>query len=222
MIHKEILDLHRQELLRKITLFISHDNFYLAGGTALSLQRGYRKSVDFDFFTEDKFDERELYLALKDEFSAAQHQAVGRGTCDTIIEGVQVSFFRYPYPVLHLVSGFPEYPDLQMAGIKDIACMKMEAVANRGAKKDFYDLYQIITETGYHAEDLMKLFQEKYGADADAIDFVARGLCYFEDARSQKFGDLYKPADWGTIEETMSKLSFELSSLIDREYRQGE
>jgi hypothetical protein len=132
MIHKEILDLHRQELLRKITRFISHDNFYLAGGTALSLQRGYRKSVDFDFFTEDKFDERGLYLALRDEFSAARHPVVGRVTCDTIIEGVQVRFFRYPYPVLHLVSGFPEYPDLQMAGIKDIACVNYPRPKGRG------------------------------------------------------------------------------------------
>jgi len=33
-------------------------NAYLAGGTALALQFGHRISVDLDFFTDKKFDEK--------------------------------------------------------------------------------------------------------------------------------------------------------------------
>jgi len=41
--------------------FLKTGNWYLAGGTALSLQRGHRQSVDLDFFTpESTFDEAKM------------------------------------------------------------------------------------------------------------------------------------------------------------------
>ena len=222
MIHNEILDQHRQDLLQRVANFMKDSAFYLAGGTALSLQRGYRKSVDFDFFTPEKFDPAALYYDLRDEFPAIQRQNIGRGTCDTIIEGVQVSFFRYPYSVLDLVPGTPEYPNLKIASVPDIACMKMEAIANRGARKDFYDLYQVLKDNRYTAEDLFSLFQRKYRTDSNAISFVVQGLSYFEDARDQQLGDLFKPADWKDIEKTMTQLSSDLAAVVDREYYQKD
>jgi len=35
-------------------------DFYLASGTALSLQFGHRRSIDLDWFSKEKFDTRKL------------------------------------------------------------------------------------------------------------------------------------------------------------------
>ncbi|MBI5742597.1 MAG: nucleotidyl transferase AbiEii/AbiGii toxin family protein [Candidatus Niyogibacteria bacterium] len=51
---KAFVFLSQQEWLKR-------SKWYLAGGTALALQAGNRKSLDLDFFTEEKnFDEKKL------------------------------------------------------------------------------------------------------------------------------------------------------------------
>ncbi|RKY40602.1 MAG: hypothetical protein DRP81_09195, partial [Candidatus Omnitrophota bacterium] len=54
-----ILDKKQREILKKIG-FLKKYGFYLAGGTALALQINHRTSLDFDFYTEKKFDSRKL------------------------------------------------------------------------------------------------------------------------------------------------------------------
>ena len=61
----EILDPHRTNLLKKLISSPLLSPFYLAGGTALSLQLGLRVSVDFDFFTQNRFSPDVLYTDLK-------------------------------------------------------------------------------------------------------------------------------------------------------------
>ena len=48
--HLEILDERCIHLVRELAEIPETTCFYLAGGTALSLQLGLRKSYDFDFF----------------------------------------------------------------------------------------------------------------------------------------------------------------------------
>lgn len=46
--------------------WLKESRWYLAGGTALALQAGHRKSFDLDFFTEEKnFDEKKFPLSPK-------------------------------------------------------------------------------------------------------------------------------------------------------------
>ncbi len=49
-----VIDKKRKEPLPLLKEF--KNQFYLARGTALALQLGHRKSVDFDFFSTEKFD----------------------------------------------------------------------------------------------------------------------------------------------------------------------
>ena len=44
--------------------FFSRDKWYLAGGTALALQSGHRKSYDLDFFSEHPFDGEKIFFAV--------------------------------------------------------------------------------------------------------------------------------------------------------------
>ena len=49
---KKILNPAQEKLLPLLKMF--RNEFYLAGGTAIALQIGHRKSVDFDLFSAKK------------------------------------------------------------------------------------------------------------------------------------------------------------------------
>lgn len=61
----EILDETRKEILFKIVKNIDLKDYYLAGGTALSLQMGLRESFDFDFFVPHEFNTDDLLEQLR-------------------------------------------------------------------------------------------------------------------------------------------------------------
>src|ERR1039458_5453757 len=113
------------------------ERFYLAGGTGLALQFGHRLSQDLDFFATDLFDEELLLQRLQGlgEFSLVAKQP---HTLHATIQGTRVTFLGYTYPVLF---PFLTFQDVVIADPRDIACMKVSAIASRGMKRDFVDLY---------------------------------------------------------------------------------
>lgn len=62
MLHTRTVEGTTLELLRRLQSESMLDSFWLAGGTALALYLGHRKSIDLDFFTPYPFD----VLLLKD------------------------------------------------------------------------------------------------------------------------------------------------------------
>ncbi len=55
MLYKETIYQKTLELLKRIQSIKKLNDFYLAGGTALSLYYGHRISIDLDFFTHTNF-----------------------------------------------------------------------------------------------------------------------------------------------------------------------
>ncbi len=97
--HLESLPVSTQKGLKYLAKqeWIKNTNWYLAGGTALALQEGHRKSVDLDFFTTDKeFDE----LALTEKFKNGvwQPESVEPNTVYGKIEGAKSSFIEAEWP----------------------------------------------------------------------------------------------------------------------------
>lgn len=198
--YEKILDAKRLELLRDLTLQDALESFYLAGGTALSLQLGLRVSVDFDFFTPRPFNADTLRAVLSRRFSNIRALVAERDTCDLLIEGVRVSFFGYPYPLVRaLVPGGASLPRLRMADPVDIAVMKLSAIGGRGSRKDFYDLYQIYRSVpGFDGEQLLSATREKLGQDFD-VTYMLMGLGYFDDAENEVLPKTFVPAEWTEI-----------------------
>ena len=60
-----IIDKDRYKLLKDITNTISIQNYYMIGGTALSLQLGLRESYDFDFCVPENFNNELLIHELQ-------------------------------------------------------------------------------------------------------------------------------------------------------------
>ncbi len=56
------------------------------------------------------------------------------------IEGYRVGFFGYGYALLETPD---EVAGVRVASLTDVGLMKLDAIADRGARKDFYDAYFI-------------------------------------------------------------------------------
>ena len=197
--HWNILDKDRYKLLKDITEKISLENYYMIGGTALSLQLGLRLSYDFDFCVQNQFNNEILLQELK-TLGLIEVKQNQKGTCDVILNGVQVSFFYYPNPNINNYITTDEMPKLKMASILDIAIMKIVAIGGRGAKKDFFDLYNIINKTDIDIKELAQGLIKKCGDNVNYMNIIM-GLSYFEDAEQEILPDVFVEYDWDSIKE---------------------
>lgn len=170
----EILDQKRREFLPKIG-FLKELGFYMAGGTALALQIGHRTSLDFDFYTDKKFDTRKFREGLDVKFKNIQEVFIADASLELDIGGVKMSFFWYPYG---LIRPAVEFERVKFASKEDIAAMKILAISQRGKLRDFIDIYFLMKEFG-----LGKIFEftkEKYPKFNVYVGL--QGLVYFQDA----------------------------------------
>lgn len=208
-----IIDEGRYQLLKKITETISIPNYYMIGGTALSIQLGLRKSFDFDFCVPDYFNNEVLLQELQTlgKIEIKQNQ---KGTCDIILNGVQVSFFYYPNSIIKELITTKEIPKLKMASVLDIAVMKVAAIGGRGAKKDFFDLYNIMNQYDITIDELTTGLIQKCG---DKINYVntIMGLSYFEDAEQEILPNTFVPYNWEEIKRFFIKFQKEFQSKLE-------
>lgn len=169
--------------------------FYLGGGTGLAFLFAHRQSRDLDFFTPRHFDERLLVERLRREGSFTLEKREP-GTVRGRFRRTLVSFFHYPYPLLRIslvASG------VRVASPIDIACMKLDAVSSRGAKRDFIDLYTIIRKTHTPLPRLLRAFARKYASLRYNLMHVKKSLVYFADAEKDPMPKLLVPLNWKVV-----------------------
>lgn len=176
--------------------FLQH--YYLAGGTALALQIGHRKSIDLDFFI-NQFPAHEGLLHDLSAFKPIVTQQA-EGTLDVFIQDVKVSFLEYPYPLLNPMV---PYRNLRLASVLDIACMKIVAISARGSKKDFVDLYFILKT--YSLEQIFAAVGTKYANTQYQTFHLLKSLAYFTDAESDPDPDFTTPTDWGEVKHSLEE-----------------
>lgn len=151
----------------------------LAGGTALALQIGHRISVDLDFFTSKAFSTSRIFEKLVKSNLRPEVLQETEGSITTICDGVKVSMFHYPYPFLEeqaLWKGIP------LGGIVDIASMKVIAISQRGAKRDFVDLYYILKDVPFRK--IAQNMVSRFGPDRINPVSIGKGFTYFNDAET--------------------------------------
>jgi hypothetical protein len=139
----DILDVKRSTVLDECRAF--KKDFYLAGGTALALRIGHRDSFDFDFFHAGAFDTARLFARVKKAFSRRTIRKIQEeeNTLTVLVDGVKISFFGYPYPLLKKTR---DIGAVRLASCIDIGCMKCAAIVGRATMKDYVDLYYILQE----------------------------------------------------------------------------
>jgi predicted nucleotidyltransferase component of viral defense system len=155
-------------------------NFYLAGGTALALQIFHRKSVDLDFFTSKNFNPAKLKQNITSVFKQdAKIREIDKGTLHLKIKSVKVSFLEFHYPLIEIRQ--PKYLNVALAGLKDIAAMKLSAVHGRGAKKDFIDVYFLLKEY-FSLPEILSFYKQKFNTVNEDVSLLFKSLVYFESA----------------------------------------
>lgn len=167
---------------------------YLAGGTALALQLGHRMSYDLDLFTSIEF---EVSIAAG-QLGKLPHFALQSTAIDTVHGSVgetHVSLFCYRYP---LVDPTIDYHGVPLAGLRDIAAMKLWAIGQRAVRRDYVDLAALIEH--YPLPELLDLFDEKFGRLAGARVHIVKSLIYFEEAnRDDHPKTLVDGLDWEAV-----------------------
>lgn len=137
MLYKETVSPRTLEILKELMTEPSLGNFFLAGGTALALQIGHRISIDLDFFTINDFDKDGLLEELERSYGfAVDYQQ--KNTLKGRIENVKVDFIAHQYPLL---SPLTNDEGVRMCSLRDIAAMKLNAIAGNGTRiKDYIDV----------------------------------------------------------------------------------
>lgn len=207
--HLEILTERQQEVLRLLGPKVTEERFYLAGGTAIALLLGHRHSDDFDWFLDgDLADPLVLARDIQDSGIPLATGHIARGTLYGTIRDVRVSFIEFRY---RLLDPFVLWPELgcRLAGFKDLACMKLSAIAQRGARKDFIDLYALFRE-GLSLADMLDWYQEKFGVRE--LGHVLYSLVYFDDAEAEPMPRMIWNADWRQVKETVREAARQIGA----------
>ncbi len=150
--------------------------FALGGGTSLSLRFGHRLSVDLDYFTTGEFQPRELFDALG--LGAATILSLSRNTLSLDAGGVKIDLLRHAYPELAPIAKMDGH---RLVSLPDLAAEKLNAVANGGSKKDFYDVAELLKY--FSLTDMLGFFSRKY-PNTDPFA-VIRSLAWFEEAEQE-------------------------------------
>lgn len=180
---------------RSISAVLADTDFYLAGGTALALQEGHRISIDLDFMSATFSDPEDLILKIRAAELDFEVTMTSSRTVYITTGGVQVSFFGYDYPQLEKVLECGEGL-LPLAHSDDIAAMKLAAIASRGSRKDFVDLWLLVARHR-SLQDYLDLFKRKYRMRDTG--HVVRSLSYFDDADEEPELRMLIDLDWERV-----------------------
>lgn len=188
----------RDAFLRCIEIpFFSQQGWYLAGGTALSLQAGHRMSVDLDFFTPEKsFDEKnaEETLSIAGKWKTS---SISRGTVYGELNGAKISLIAYPFFCAD--KPFLKIGTVSILKLEDIAVMKIVTISQRGKKRDFFDLYWL----SFNAQPLresIEAVQRQYSI-CQNLTHILKSLVYFEDAETDPDPEVFFDADWKKVKK---------------------
>lgn len=192
----------QKRVLRQLGSLMTQWGFYLGGGTALALHLGHRHSVDFDWFTEEQIaDPLRLAQDMRDAGVAFITSRIERGTLHGFISGTRVSFLEYRYPLLKPPLSWTAFA-CALAAPDDLACMKLAALAQRGSKKDFVDIYALGLRYKPLSE-MLRLYRQKYSVK-DTVH-VLYGLTYFHDADKERMPRMLWESSWRTVKRTIQR-----------------
>ncbi len=185
-------------VLEQAGRWLAEQGYYLAGGTALTIHYGHRRSLDLDWFTASAIPDA-LILAqrLRQAGLAFETGQTAPGTLYGQVGNVRLSFIEFRYPLLNPPIIWPAN-GTALASLDDLACMKLSAIAQRGSRKDFYDVHALVSRHRPLA-DLLRLYQQKFSIRD--ISPVLYGLAYFDDAENEPEPVMLVKISWKRVKK---------------------
>lgn len=191
------LDSVPESVARLLDRLASHHalkHFALGGGTSLALRSGHHLSVDLVYFTTREFLPQELFDAL--DLPNSNTLSLSKYTLTLVFDGVKIDLLRHAYAEVAPIEKFAGH---RLISIPDPAAMKLNAIANRGSKKDFYDLAELLDH--HSLSEMLGFFSLKYPATDPFA--VIRSLAWFEDAGREPDPIPLVGRDWATVRQRM-------------------
>jgi hypothetical protein len=196
--HTEILTDRQSRVLDAVAPVARAGGFYLAGGTAIALRFGHRRSEDFDWFAADLKRPEVLAADMRHAGLVMDSVELAAGTLNCRIDSVKVQFLEFRYPLLTAADEWPE-KKVDLASLRDLGAMKLLAIAQRGSRKDFVDVYELL-QHGAALPLMLGDFRAKFGADSVS---ALRGLTYLDDAETEPMPDMIVERPWSAIRTTL-------------------
>ena len=176
MLHKDpfIIAPETLELLRQLQAIPELKEFYLVGGTALSLQLGHRNSIDIDLFTKNEFESDYIINLLEPQYKIISTLS-RRGTLLAVINNIKTDFIHHNYPILK--TPITE-EGITFFSKEDIAAMKFHAIIQSGKRlKDFIDIYFLLQH--FSMKQMISFFSSKYTYSNPMI--AMKAINFFDD-----------------------------------------
>lgn len=198
MLQTSTVHAHTLVLLKELQSSPLFSELRLVGGTALALQLGHRFSIDLDFFGILDTETPELI----DEITSLGFKVMIKRDTKAVkmfdVDNVKVDIVNYPYAWIEPAI---ETEGVRMAGMKDIAAMKLAAITNRGTRKDFVDIYFLLQY--YSLNEMLGFYEQKFH---DGSSFMAlRSLSYFDDAEEQPMPKMFRCLEWEAVKRTVQE-----------------
>ncbi len=189
--------------LDRIASLAEASSLHLAGGSAVVFHFGHRRSDDLDLFSiTSELDLETLRRALGAVFPDMTVRSSSDVTLKVVTGDATIDVVRYPYaPLAPPAPGPGGFP---VAGLRDLAAMKLAAISNRGIRRDFWDLF-VIARSGMALAEMMPDYLGKFGRQESDLYHVFRSLAYFADAEA----DPLYPADMTAEQWSDIKAYFE-------------
>ena len=191
------------ELLSSLMLEPLLDSTILVGGTSLALQLGHRKSTDLDLFTTESIDIESVVASLNTNFNY-HPQLITDSTTIGYISDIKIDVIRHPY---EWIDSPVQQNGIRLASLKDIAAMKLHAIANSGQRpKDFVDMAYLSQFFSYNQ---IKNFALKKYPIYDPIMFD-RAIIYFGDVNMEaidKIKMINSKMNWSGIKKRIINMT---------------
>jgi hypothetical protein len=171
---KNILNQNQVDLLPLVQSFSKE--FYLVGGTAIALQIGHRKSIDFDLFSGTSINRERIkkkIVASGHDFQVIFEDA---DQLHGVINNVRLTFYEYPYPIQTEV----QFEDVvKMPSLLTLAAMKAFALGKRAKWKDYVDMYFLLKEH-FTLDQIAAHAEQIFGGMFNA-KLLRQQLTYYQD-----------------------------------------
>ncbi len=178
------------------------NEWYLAGGTALSLFAGHRLSFDLDFFTsKSKFNSNKLVNNLLSN----KNVEIDVNEDDTVhsrIFDAKVSFLSYP--LFYPARPFIKYKEINILDPMDVAVTKIITISQRGKKKDFFDLYWCAKNID-SLENILNKLPQQYPSVAHNYYHIIKALAFFDDADKDPEPIISFDVSWKEVKDFFKK-----------------
>lgn len=199
MLHYKTVEPGTLGLLKSLMEIPELQQFRLVGGTALSLILGHRSSIDLDLFTSTEFDKESVIDILQAKFSDfIVTQQKSKRLLFVKINNIKTDFvytFEPFYSEIQIID------NIRIASLPEIAAMKLNAIAGRGAKKDFWDIHRLLKI--FSMQQLIDFYQSRY--PHNDLMMIIKSFNYFEDAELHADPVSFENINWTTIKKDLTR-----------------